>query len=194
MSTTPTFLRSALVALLAALGIGSAPAVTLATGSYANTGIGAEFASPYDNLYITGGSVDVAFGAMPIELALADYAFEVGPNCYACSLTPSFDAILDVTLDGVTRQLDLPYAWSSTGPVDRLAFATPATLRFDYADSPSITLTVADLGTLSSSGDTVRGRIDAVLSVSAIPEPSAWALTIAGLGLVAWVKRRRTRP
>jgi hypothetical protein len=192
MSKTLLSLRFATTALIVALAAGSAQAMTVTTGNYANTGMGAEFASPYDNLYIDGASVDVVATGMPIQLTLADYAFEVGPNCYGCSLTPSFDALLDVTINGVTRQLDLPYAWSSTGPVDTLTFAKPAPIRFDFADSSSITLALADLGVLSSSGDTVRGQLNATLSVSAIPEPSPWVLTLAGLGLVVWVGRRRS--
>ncbi len=191
MSKTLPFLRSAVTALIVAHAAGSAQAVTVTTGSYANTGIGAEFVSPYDNLYIDGTSVDVAMTGMPVQLSLADYAFEVGPNCYACSLTPSFDALIDVTIDGVTRQLDLPYAWASSGPSDTLTFAKAAPIRFDFADSSSITIAVADLGMLSSTGDTVRGHLNATFTASAIPEPSTWVLTIAGLGLVVWVRRRR---
>ena len=194
MPKTLPLVRSAAMALVVAFCAGSAEAVTITTGSYANTGIGAEFASPFDNLYITGRSLDVAMtSGAPIQLTLADYAFEVGPNCYSCSLTPSFDALIDVTIDGVTRQLDLSYVWSSTGPNDLLTFATAAPIRFDFADG-SITLAVADLGVLSSSGDTVPGHLDATLTVTAIPEPSPWMLTLAGLGVVAWVRRRRVLP
>lgn len=193
MTKTPQFIRPALAALLAALSVTSAHAMPIAAGSYANTGMGAEFASPYDNLSIDGRTFDVALTGAPMQVSLADYSFEVGPNCYGCSLNPSFDALLDVTIGGVTRQIDLPYAWSSTGPSDSLTFASAAPVRFDFGDGSSILLAVADLGTLTSSGDTLRGHLGATLTVTAIPEPSSWALTFAGLGVVAWVRRRRRR-
>ena len=180
-----------MTALVVALAASLAQAVPITTGSYANTAMGAEFDSPYDNLYINGLALDVALTSAPTQVSLADYSFEVGPNCYACSLKPSFDAMLDVTIAGVTRQIDLPYAWSSTGPFDSLTFATAAPVRFDLGNGSSILLAVADLGTITSAGGALSGHLDATLSVSAIPEPSAWALTLAGLGVVAWVRRRR---
>ena len=193
MTKTPTFFRPAMTALLVALSAASAQAMPVAAGSYANTGMGAEFASPYDNLSLDGRSFDVAFTGASLQVTLADYSFEVGPNCYACTLKPSFDALLDVTIGGVTRQIDLPYAWSSTGPSDSLTFASAAPVRFDFGDGSSILLALTDLGMLTSSGDSLRGHLDATLTVTAIPEPSSWALTFAGLGVVAWVRRRRQR-
>ncbi len=195
MRKTLPRVRSAATAAIVALCAGAAAAVPVTAGSYANTGIGAEFASPYDNLYITGKSLDVAMTAdVPVQLTLADYSFEVGPNCYGCTLRPSFDALIDVTIGGITRQLDLAYTWSSTGPIDSLTFASAAPIRFDLADSRSITLAVADLGVLSSSGDTLRGQLGATLTVIAVAEPSPWMLTVAGLGVVAWFRRRRGQP
>ena len=193
MTKTPTFFRPAMTALLVALSAASAQAMPVAAGSYANTGMGAEFASPYDNLSLDGRSFDVAFTGASLQVTLADYSFEVGPNCYACTLKPSFDALLDVTIGGLTRQIDLPYAWSSTGPSDSLTFASAAPVRFDFGDGSSILLALTDLGMLTSSGDSLRGHLDATLTVTAIPEPSSWALTFAGLGVVAWVRRRRQR-
>jgi hypothetical protein len=190
MSKTLPFLRFAITALIVALGAGLAQAVTVSTGSYANTGMGAEFTSPFDNLYINGTTLEVGLTGTPIPLSLADYAFEVGPNCYACSLTPAFDALIDVTVGGITRQLDLAYVWSSSGPVDSLTFATPVPIGFDFGNR-SILVTVADLGVLSSSGDTVRGHLNATLTVNAIPEPSPWIMTLGGLSVVAWIRRRR---
>src|SRR6185369_4028959 len=50
---------------------------------------------------------------------------QVGSYCYSCTLTPSFDAVIDLTIDGVTQTFDLPYAWYSSGPSDFLSFAAP---------------------------------------------------------------------
>ena len=193
MSKNLPLVRSAAIALILAASAGSAAAVPITTGSYAKTGIGAEFDSPYDNFYVTGHSLDVALNGGPVQFTLADYSFEVGPNCYACTLRPSFDALLDVTLGGVTRQLDLAYTWSSTGPVDSLTFASIAPVRFDFGDR-SVLLSVNDLGALSGSGGVLRGDLGATLTVSAVPEPSSWMLMVAGLGVAGWVGQRRRDP
>ena len=195
MSKTFSLARSAAsaaIVAIAALCTAPAHAVPIATGSYAKTGIGAEFDSPFDNLYITGRSLDVAVTDGSVALTLADYSFEVGPNCYACTLRPSFDALIDITVDGLTRQLGLAYSWSSTGPVDSLSFASSAPLRFDFADGRSVTLALDDLGSLASSGGALRGHLDATLTVTPVPEPSTWMLTVAGLGVVGWIRRRRS--
>ena len=140
---------------------------------------------------MTGRSLDVALSAGPVQLTIADFAFEVGPNCYACSLRPSFDALIDVTLGGVMRQIDLGYTWSSTGPVDSLSFASVAPVRFDLGANRVATLALNDLGVLSSSGGTLRGSVGATLTVSAVPEPSSWMLMVAGLGVAGWIRQRR---
>ena len=132
MSVTLPLFRAAAMATIVALCAGAAHAVPVSAGSYANTGIGSEFASPYDNLFLTGHSLNVAVSAgSPVHLTLADYSFEVGPNCYACTQRPSFDALIDVTVGGITRQLDLAYTWSSTARSTRsLSRARRRSLRF----------------------------------------------------------------
>ena len=190
MSSLPSFARAVLVALAVA-GSTAAHALPLVTGNYAATGIGAEFASPYDNFSLNGRTLDISLaGTTPTAVALADWSFEVGPNCYSCDLRPSFDALVDISLGGVTRQLDLSYAWSSTGPIDSLTFASAAPLRFDV-DGRSVTLAFADLGVLSASGGVLRGRLDGTLTVTPVPEPAPWMLIVAGFGLVGWMRRRR---
>ena len=81
--------------------VAPAGAVTIATGSYANSGMGAEFATPYDTLVIAGAALEVLPTAAPMTISLGEYTFEVGPNCYSCTLTPTFDALIDVTVDGL---------------------------------------------------------------------------------------------
>jgi PEP-CTERM motif len=171
--------------------VAPASAVTIDTGSYANSGIGAEFASPYDNFLIDGASLALTLTEAPIAISLGEYSFEVGPNCYSCTLTPTFDALIDITVDGLTRQLDLPYVWSSSGPNDVLTFATPAPLLFDFGAIGLVTIAVENFGVLTSSGGTVHGNVNAVVSVSAVPEPASYALMLAGLGVLGFVAKRR---
>jgi PEP-CTERM motif-containing protein len=185
--------QSAAGALLvaAAASVTPASAVTIETGSYANSGLGAEFVTPYDNFVIDGATVVVALTQSPVEISLGEYSFEVGPNCYSCTLTPSYDAMLDITIDGMTRQLDLPYSWSSSGPNDLLSFATPAPVLFDFGALGVVTIAVETLAAMSSPGGMVYGQLNATASVTAVPEPSSYALMLAGLGIVGFIAKRR---
>ena len=127
MFTTSPLVRSAALALIAACAAGAAHAVPIVVGSYANTGIGAEFASPYDNFYVNGKSLDVALtSGSSTVLALADYAFEVGPNCYSCNCAAVVPALISVSVGGVTRQLDLS---TLARPVRSIRSLSPASHR-----------------------------------------------------------------
>jgi hypothetical protein len=192
MFSLASLLRKTGVAIVVTVAaVADASAVTITTGSYANSGMGAEFATPYDNLFIDGATIEVALGAAPVGISLGSYTFEVGPNCYSCALTPTFDALLDVTVDGLTLKLDLPYAWSSSGPDDYLTFATPAPLLFDFGPMGQVTIAVESIGVLSSPIGTVHGNVNAIASASPVPEPNSYALLLAGLGVIGFVAKRR---
>ena len=116
---------------------------------------GAEFATPYDTFTFVGSSLTVAASTAPVAVSLGSYSFEVGPNCYSCTLTPSLDALVDITVDGVTQQFDLPYAWYSSGPSDFLTFSQPAPVVFDFDNLGLVTILIDKPPLLSSSGATV---------------------------------------
>ncbi len=193
MSRIRSLVRLTAIAALAAAAATAVPAhaIVIGSGSYSNTGIGAEFASAFDNFIITGETVTLAAPTGPTHVSLGQYSFEVGPNCMSCSLTPSFDALIDVTVDGVTLQVDLPYAWHSTGPTDYLTFSTPAPMMFDFGNLGLVTIAFDSIGTLSSSGATVYGNVTATVAVTPVPEPASYALMLAGVGLIGFVGRRR---
>lgn len=183
--------HTAAAALATAAALVPAHAIVIETGSYANAGMGAEFATPYDTFTLTGQTVTLATPSTPVSFNLGQFVFEVGPNCNACSLTPSFDALIDITVDGMTRQLDLPYSWYSTGPNDSLAFATPVPVMFDFGSLGLVTIAVDSIGTLTSPIGTVQGNVTATVAVTAVPEPTSYALMLAGFGAIAFVARRR---
>jgi len=171
----------------------SAPAhaVSIDVGSYTNTGLGAEFATSFDTFTITGDKLAIAMPQTPVGISLGSFWFEVGPNCYSCSLTPSFDAVLDVKVQGQTKQLHIPYAWHSSGPDDFLTFSQAAPLMFDFGGHGMLVIALDAITTLSSSGGKVYGDLHATASLSPVPEPTSYALMLAGFGVVAFVARRR---
>jgi hypothetical protein len=181
------------IALVLSMLAAPASALTITTGSYLQSGLGAEFATPYDTFAIAGASTVVATPYAPIDVTIASYSFEVGPNCYACTSTPSFDALIDITVDGVTRQLDLPYSWSSAGPNDYLTFAATAPIRFDLGAAGMLTLAVDPVGMLGSAPGRVGGDLRATLLVSSVPEPNTSAMLVAGLTALGFVAGRRRK-
>jgi len=198
MSSIRSILRhAASAALLAAIAVaGPAHAVSIDVGSYSKSGLGAEFATSFDTFAITGEKVSIAMPQTPVQILLGTFWFEVGPNCYSCSLTPSFDAILDVKVQGETQQLHIPYAWHSAGPDDFLAFSQAAPLMFDFGNKGMLVIALDAIATLSSSGGKVYGDLHATASLAPtmatpVPEPASYALMLAGFGVVAFVARRR---
>jgi len=198
MSSIHSIIRhAASVALLAAAAVaGPAHAVSIDVGSYSNTGLGAEFATPYDTFSITGDKISIAMPQAPIAISLGTFWFEVGPNCYSCTLAPSFDAILDVKVRGETQQLHIPYAWHSSGPNDFLTFSQPAPLMFDFGNQGMFVIALDAIATLVSPSGKVYGDLYATaslapVSVTPVPEPASYALMLAGFGVVAFIARRR---
>jgi len=191
MSSVRSILRLGAAALACAAFAGAAHAVDIHVGSYVQTGIGAEFATPYDTFRFVGGNVTVAASPMPAVVTLGSYSFEVGPNCYSCTLTPSFDAVIDLTIDGVTRPFDLPYGWYSSGPNDFLTFSAPKPVTFDFDSLGLVTIAIDALPNLSSSGATIYGNVTATVTTTPVPEPTTLALFVSGLGAIGFVVRRR---
>jgi len=199
MSSIRSILRQAAgMALLAAAVVVTSPAhaVAIDVGSYTNTGLGAEFATSYDTFAITGDKVSIAMPQAPVAISLGTFWFEVGPNCYSCTLTPSFDAILDVKVQGETQQLHIPYAWHSSGPNDYLTFSQSAPLMFDFGNKGMLVIALDAITTLTSPGGKVYGDLYATASlapasITPVPEPATYALMLAGFGVVGFVARRR---
>ena len=203
MSSVHSIVRhAASAALLAAAAVaGPAQAVSIDVGSYSNTGLGAEFATAYDTFTITGDKLSIAMPQAPVAISLGTFWFEVGPNCYSCTLAPSFDAILDVKVHGDTQQLHIPYAWSSSGPNDFLTFSQPTPVMFDFGNQGVLIIALDAIATLVSPGGKVYGDLYATASlaptslvsssITPVPEPASYALMLAGFGVVAFVARRR---
>ena len=198
MSSIRSIIRhAASAALLAAIAVaGPAHAVSIDVGSYTTSGLGAEFATSFDTFTISGAKVSMAMPQAPVAISLGTFWFEVGPNCYSCSLTPSFDAVLDVKVQGETQQLHIPYAWHSSGPDDFLSFSQAAPLMFDFGNQGMLVIALDAIATLASPGGKVYGDLYATASlapasITAVPEPASYALMLAGVAVVAFVARRR---
>jgi hypothetical protein len=191
MSPRP-IVRFAAAALLGAAAAGSAHAVDIHVGSYVQTGIGADFATPYDSLEFVGNTVTVAPSSLPSAVTLGAFTFDVGPTCTRCVPKLSFDASIDVTIDGVTHAIELPFTWHSAGPSDFLTVSTPKPVTFDFDSLGLVTISIDAPPKLSSSGGAVYGTMTASVTTTPVPEPTTLALFVSGLGAIAFVARRRS--
>ena len=180
--------------------------ISFSTSGYSISGIGAEFQTTYDSFTLTGlsGTVNQAPGSTA-SVEIGTYSFTVGPNCYACTQTPSgFTTGFTATIDGQTRNILLPWSWSSTGPVDTLAVGAAAPVTYSLG-ADALTVTGLRLGDLSSAGGTVSGDLMASFNLSpviappaahpatTVPEPYSVALFGVGLAGLAFLTARRRR-
>lgn len=87
-------------------------------------------------------------------------------------------------------QVGADIALTTTPPSD------PTALLLTLAGTYAVDRLYSDTGTISASGaggGQFTFRVDS-LTIAAVPEPSSWALMLAGMASVAWGVRRRTRP
>jgi len=166
------------------------------TGNYYQGAIGDQIGSGYDIFAVTGlSNIGMDFlPALQTPVVIGNYAFTVGGNCYSCSLTPNYTADILMTIGAQSQHVLLGYSWASTGPTDSLFSSTPAApVSFLVDPTHLVTVTGLSFGTVSSSGGTVNGNLTATFEVTPVPEADTYAMMLAGLGLVGFMARRRTR-
>jgi hypothetical protein len=174
-------------ALLAAgLALTNAHAGTFSTTDNSISGIGAEFATPYDKFAMAGTNGSFNGGA---PATVGDLSFAVGGNCYSCTLTPSGTLTFSMTVGNVTETDGIGWSWSSTGPVDTLAMTAPSELTFAQAGGEIDTIDFSVDPTLlaGGNGDIATGTL---MATETVPEPLS--LSVIGVGLMGlgMVKRR----
>ncbi|MDZ4375449.1 MAG: PEPxxWA-CTERM sorting domain-containing protein [Phenylobacterium sp.] len=141
-----------------------------ATCTFVSLGVGGELVLRFTDNVLTGSDSD------------ADdlWIFEIGPDVE--------DTRVDVSTNGLTW-LSVGMVTGSTRGIDLDGFGYDSSSAFSFV---RLTDVAAEGGT---SGATVGADIDAVGAISTravtlVPEPSAWALMIAGFGLAGGALRR----
>jgi hypothetical protein len=150
--------------------------------------IGDEIGSPYDQVILSDFSSTLTTTG---DYKINTLQFVVGGNCYSCNLTPNGTISEQLTIDGVTQTLLVPWSWASTGPTDTLYIGA----------GPSLTFagwTVSLLGNfaLSSGGGPVTVDLMAQFvdpPTRATPLPAALPLFASGLGALGVFSWRRKR-
>jgi len=183
---------AALGLLLCLVESGPSYAATYSTstapgGTLTLSAIGDEIGSPYDQVILSDFSSTLTTTG---DYKINTLQFVVGGNCYSCNLTPSGTISEQLTIDGVTQTLLVPWSWASTGPTDTLYIGA----------GPSLTFagwTVSLLGNfaLPSGGGPVTVDLMAqfVDPPQATPLPAALPLFASCLGALGVFGLRRKR-
>jgi hypothetical protein len=139
---------------------------------------------------VSGGTSD----AIPVFLYASDTDFLTsGQFTLALGGTNSGDASVRGRAWGGTTNTEFQFSGAnllaSLGPFTTPTFAASASAPF-VADVSPYSLTIG-LTVLRTTGGTSSGNLN--LQVSAIPEPSTWALMLMGPALIGFLARRRSR-
>jgi len=129
-----------------------------------------------------------------------DYTFTLSPAAALSSITASIDLGLFFGINNISARLyqgSGPFSGAST-PIMQ-AWSTPFSAGPGLTGSTtviSLASLAANIYTLEIRGDVVGmagGSYSGVLNVSPIPEPETYALMLAGLGLLGFAMRRKSK-
>ncbi len=192
---------------------------TLTISGRAQAGFGVQNGYPPEFISATGALTQTTSGVLAggtftaPTLSLAG-SLRPGGSFYGNGSVQSY--VGTMTLNGQVLLLSdaaLVYDLAGTTTSDRIAVTGMLTLdgtltvnamagfgagRYDLIDyTGTLTDNGLNLGTLPSGYNyaidtSIAGQVDLVVT-NAVPEPSAWAAVLVGIGSLAWVQRRRAR-
>lgn len=189
--TARALIASSAIALLSSGA--QAQSVTYSGANFSSSSLGADFPSPYDIFVYTSLPGAIADASTTTSADVGLLSFVVGVNCITCAQTPTYTTPIDFTVNGITKQIDLTYSWSSTGPVDTLSFLTPSALSFDLGGGSMLNVAFDKLASLSGGVGIFSEKLTASFTVTPVPEPSTYAMMFAGLGAIGLFVRRQRR-
>jgi hypothetical protein len=149
-------------------------AVAASTAAAATINLGSVFGTtPLSRTFNSGANVSTIYEFTTLAGEFSGVL--VNPS------SPGFINNWTVTMNGPSTPPSIVWA-AFTDPLG--AFR----LRFNTSDLQAGTYTLTVVGTAGASGSAFSGSI-----TTPVPEPHEWAMMLAGLGLVAWVARRRKK-
>lgn len=144
----------------------------------------------FDIDFLSASTTTIGYRIGEADLGGMAIAFNAVLRNFTSDGFPGYDVWLSGgSFDGngtVTRQFGGDATVSFEGALARVRFDSPEFLDVELGDPLALGFGRIDWGiTGLSAGD----RLD--ITVSAVPEPSTWAMLFAGLGAVGWLARRR---
>ncbi|MGK5079369.1 choice-of-anchor C family protein [Janthinobacterium sp. HLX7-2] len=212
MKTTTTTI-AAVLALLAAGSASASPVNLITNGDFESIAAGSTFASGYQ--VVNGGSPDITgwtVGATSVDLirnaynAIDGYSIDMLGTPGPGSLSQSFNVVA-----GHTYNLSFDMARNSNAPAGQGVavnfggvlgdfYSTDAasntlyghTLSFTAASTGLASLSFVSAAKVGTPYDNYSGAvIDNVAVMAAVPEPETYAMLLAGLGLMGFMRRRK---
>jgi hypothetical protein len=167
--------------------------------SITHIGMDPDIDTAFDTLKFTG-SAGTWTGSQ--SHSLGTIAFEVGPNCWTCKLTPSASLTFQLKVGTITQTASIDWSWSSTGPTDTIRLTTPSIMTFVQANGEVDTLAFCFSSASATCGHNIAlsgtladpSQSATLMAVENVPEPmslSLFASATVCLGALAFLRRNQ---
>jgi hypothetical protein len=172
--------------------------INYSSGTFQQTGIGAQFPTAFDTVTLSGqtGTATLTNG-IPVVLPVNDLAFLVGFNSngpFPYTVGP-FSSARALTINGVAETIDQPFTDTIDLSQDTLALLGGAPTIFTLPGEGTVEVTLLGLPPITTIPGTATGTVSAQFlftPAAPVPGPSSFALlSLGGLALAGWRRWRK---